>query len=122
MCPSGGTGLVVVEGTHLLARGESGGDLLALVVVGGGGELGLKLGLERLLRLHHQLCDQEKTRGVQRKMRPTRRQSARKVVGGGQDGCIPERASDHEENSAGAMVTMALEKSRTEKTGAEASR
>jgi len=44
---------VVLEG--LLAGGEGGSDLLALVVICGGGELCLKLGLERLLRLHHQL-------------------------------------------------------------------
>ena len=71
---------VVLE--RLLPRGERRGDGLLLVVVGGGLQLGLQLSLERFFCFHHQLCDQEKSGGVQRKMRPTCGQSARKVVGG----------------------------------------
>ena len=40
---------------RLLARGEGGGDLLARVLVRGGGELGLQLGLHRPLALEDEL-------------------------------------------------------------------
>ena len=48
---------VVLEG--LLARGEGGGDVLALLVVGGGGELGLQLRLEGPVRTRRHECEQE---------------------------------------------------------------
>ena len=98
---------VVLEG--LFARGEGLGDLVARAVVGRGGELGLKLGLERPANIQ-ELRVRKVWLGEQRNVpRAGWGKAAHRFI----SIIISERASPQLANSAGCRLTWAREKSRT---------